>query len=105
MGTSHPPDDHTSYDDDVAQLTRLLLSEDSFDTFLNELVHSASVATAHSCSITLRLRTSGPIHAEMQYTLKPGEENYDETLKHVGAMKPGESRSVPPFPDPPARKS
>jgi GAF domain-containing protein len=60
MVTSHPPDDHPSYDDDVAQLTRLLLSEDSFDTFLNELVHSASVATAHSCSITLRLRDQDP---------------------------------------------
>jgi hypothetical protein len=30
---------------------------------------------------------------------KPGDPKYQETLEHLGGMKPGEEKSVPPWPE------
>jgi hypothetical protein len=34
-----------------------------------------------------------------QLRKKPGEADYDKWLKHLGGMKPGEQKLVPPWPD------
>jgi hypothetical protein len=39
-------------------------------------------------------RTTG--HA--RYVLAPSDPRYAETIRHLGPMKPGETRSVPPWP-------
>lgn len=36
-------------------------------------------------------------HALQQY--RPGDEQYEEILKHVGPMRPGDRRPVPAWPD------
>ena len=33
------------------------------------------------------------------FTYAPGDEEYDEVLEHIGGLKPGENKPVPPWPD------
>ncbi|MFI4988411.1 MAG: hypothetical protein ACHQF3_13315, partial [Alphaproteobacteria bacterium] len=51
-------------------------------------------------TIVLRLRTlpPGPI-GEGQWEVKPGDPTYDEVLRHIGGLAPGETKSVPAWPD------
>jgi hypothetical protein len=53
-------------------------------------------------TVTLRLRAesqSGTTTGEGQLIYRPGDAQYDEVLRHLGGLKPGESKSVPPWPD------
>lgn len=50
----------TDSQDEVVALSRLLLSTDSFDAFLAELVEYAAKQTEHTCSITVRHRDGAP---------------------------------------------
>lgn len=59
MDFTDPVTDHR-YDDDLSELTRLLLSTESFEEFLTELVHYASAQTGHTCSITVRTEGRDP---------------------------------------------
>lgn len=53
MDASRPPQGTRPDDDDSRRLTELLLSTDTFDTFLTELVAYAQTQTEHSSSITV----------------------------------------------------
>jgi hypothetical protein len=40
--------------------------------------------------------------AQAVLMLMPGDTQYQPLLDHVGGLKPGESKPIPPWPDPPA---
>ena len=44
----------------------------------------------------------GPI-AHTTMTVKPTDKVYREILDHIGGLKPGETKSVPPWPDEPPK--
>lgn len=52
-------------------------------------------------TIRMNLRAEGPSgivgHSLLEYA--PSHPEYDEILKHLGPMKPGETRAVPAWPD------
>jgi len=51
-------------------------------------------------SIELRLySTSNGTDAHFYQILHKGDALYDEVIAHVGGLKPGESKLVPPWPD------
>jgi transcriptional regulator with GAF, ATPase, and Fis domain len=72
-------DDHDDHDD-FAQLTELLLSTDSLDAFLTELVNYAQTQTDHHCSITVRNGHRSPftVAATDDLTLRLDEQQYDD---------------------------
>lgn len=41
--------------------------------------------------------------AETQLVIKPGDPTYASTLQHLGGLKPGETKPVPPWPDDPKK--
>jgi hypothetical protein len=51
-------------------------------------------------TIHLMLRAEGPGGAvgDAMFILRPGMQNYEATILHVGGLSPGESKSVPPWP-------
>ena len=64
-----------------------------------EQAASIGVATmAADGIITMRVRSlpPGPI-AEGTFVYAPGDPRYEETLKHLGGLAPGESKPVPPW--------
>jgi|HubBroStandDraft_5_1064220.scaffolds.fasta_scaffold648411_1 hypothetical protein len=62
---------------------------------------------------TATLLPDGTIHMELHFRMpgggwadgardyKPGDPYYDEVLRHIGGLKPGETKLVRPWPDPP----
>jgi hypothetical protein len=50
-------------------------------------------------TITLRLRAAGPggMIGEGNLTYRRGSPQYDEVLQHLGGLKPGETKPVPPW--------
>lgn len=76
---SSQPDTHDERDD-FAQLTELLLSTDTFDAFLSELVRYAQYQTDHSCSITVGTGRRAPftVAATDELTLRLDEQQYDD---------------------------
>jgi hypothetical protein len=52
-------------------------------------------------TIELRLRATGPggMVGEGFLTYPPSDSHYAEILRHLGGLKPGETKSVPPWPD------
>jgi hypothetical protein len=63
---------------------------------------SIGVATmAADGTIELRLRAtgSGGMVGEGFLTYAPSDPQYAEILRHLDGMKPGETKSVPPWPD------
>ncbi len=66
------------------------------------LPSSIGVATmSNDGTITLRLRAEGPGGAigDGNITYKRGDPQYEEVLHHVGGLKPGETKLVPPWKD------
>lgn len=62
---------------------------------------SIGVATLNADgSLTLQLRAEGPSGAkgDAQFVYKPGDPMYKSVLDHVGGLKPGETKPVPPWP-------
>lgn len=49
---------------------------------------------------TLELRLRGPGGAEALAVYPPTHAEYKKTLGHLGGMRPGEEKPVPPWPDP-----
>ena len=39
----------------------------------------------------------GPLQAVLM--VEPGDNNYQQIIDHVGGLKPGETKSIPPWPD------
>lgn len=65
---------------------------------------AASIGTATMApdgTIELRLRATGPggMVGEGFLTYAPSDPQYAEILRHLGGMKPGETKSVQPWPD------
>jgi hypothetical protein len=53
-------------------------------------------------TIVLMLRATAPgITGDARITYPPSHAEYQNVLKHLGGLKPGESKSVPPWPDAP----
>lgn len=48
--------------------------------------------------ITLDLRVAGPSDVNTSFRYKPGDKNYQDVLKHLGGISPGETKQVRPFP-------
>ncbi|MBX3074180.1 hypothetical protein KF913_09640 [Candidatus Obscuribacterales bacterium] len=47
--------------------------------------------------ITAPLESTGVSHAAGFMLLKPGDKDYELIIKHVGGLKPGESKPIPAF--------
>ena len=53
-------------------------------------------------TIVLTLSSADPrtgMHASGQYGYVPGDPHYDEVLRHLGGLRPGQHKPVPPWPD------
>jgi hypothetical protein len=51
-------------------------------------------------TIVLMLRAEAPgIVGDGRLTYPPSHKDYGEVMKHLGGLKPGESKPVPPWPD------
>ena len=52
-------------------------------------------------SIVLQLRASDPrgMVGDAQFVYSPSHLQYDEVLRHVGGLRPGETKPVPPWPE------
>lgn len=50
-------------------------------------------------TIRVRIRMMGGMNADGGVTYKKDSEHYDSILKHLGGMKPGDIKLVPPWPD------
>ena len=64
-----------------------------------EQVESIGVATmTQDGTITLRLRSlpPGPV-AEGTMSYRPGDPQYEEIMRHLGGIKPGETKPVRPW--------
>lgn len=63
---------------------------------------SIGVATMEADgTIVLMLRAEGPgaARGDARITYPRGHKEYDSVLQHLGGLKPGESKPVPPWPD------
>jgi hypothetical protein len=52
-------------------------------------------------TIVLQLRATDPASGaigDAQFEYPPGHPHYEEVLKHIGGLKPGEEKPVPPWP-------
>lgn len=84
------------------------------------VIGGAGPAMAKDCSFfgiasmepdsTIRIRFRAPFpdcggFAEGTLQYKPDDPHYQEVLRHIGGLRPGETKVVPPWPDdpPPAR--
>ncbi len=59
-------------------------------------------------TIILQLQANDGIHGHARLVYPPTHPEYADILKHLDGLKPGESKPVPPWPDPvssPARSS
>jgi hypothetical protein len=45
----------------------------------------------------------GPLQAVLM--VEPGDTNYQQIIDHVGGLKPGETKSIPPWPDQAPKRS
>jgi hypothetical protein len=64
-----------------------------------ESIGSATIDAAGV--ITLNLRAEGPgVIGDAQFTYRPGDPDYAEVLRHIGPIRPGETRPVRPWPQP-----
>lgn len=57
----------------------------------------------HDGTIVLQLRATdaGGAIGDALITYREGEEHYDEILRHIGGIAPGEVKIVPPWPSEP----
>ena len=78
----------------------------SFTTVLHRIAatEGASIGVATmgpDGTIELRLRAAGPggMVGEGFLTYPPSDPHYADVLRHLGGLKPGETKSVQPWPD------
>jgi hypothetical protein len=48
--------------------------------------------------LDLRAEGPGPTHGDARLVYPPSHPRYQEILAHLGGIKPGEHKPVPPFP-------
>ena len=63
---------------------------------------SESIGTAYMLpdgAIVLTLRASGPgsIIGDAQFKYIPSDPKYQDMLRHLGGLRPGETKAVPPW--------
>lgn len=54
-------------------------------------------------SIVAPIEGPGPMHTKSVVRLKPGDKEYESFLKHIGGLKPGETKPLPVW-DTPTKK-
>lgn len=64
-----------------------------------ESIGSASMKADGTLVLTLRATGDDGTLGDAQLTYAPTHERYAAVLEHLGGMKPGESKQVPPWPD------
>jgi hypothetical protein len=67
-----------------------------------ESIGSARMKEDGTLVLMLRAEGSGGIKGDALIAYKPDDPKYKETLDHLGGLKPGEEKPVPPWPDEPA---
>jgi GAF domain-containing protein len=74
---THDPSDNG---EEAGQLTELVLTTDTFEAFLTELVHYASAQTEHTCSVTVRTGSRPPytVVSTDDHTLRLDEQQYHD---------------------------
>ncbi len=62
--------------------------------------HIGSATMKEDGTILLQLRAEGPggIRGDALLTYPPGHPEYKKILKHLGGLRPGEEKPVPPWP-------
>ncbi len=68
-----------------------------------EVASEASIGEATMLddgTIVLTLRAEGDgVVGDGQVTYGPDDEHYEEVLKHLGGLRPGQKKPVPPWPE------
>ena len=65
----------------------------------NDTIGMASMRQDKTIVLTLRAEGPGGATGDAQFEYMPSDPKYDEILRHVGPLKPGEQKSVRPWPD------
>jgi hypothetical protein len=63
----------------------------------------ATMAADGTITLMLRSEDHGRI-AEAVLVKRPGDADYEQVKAHLGGLKPGESKAIPPWPEPPRGK-
>ena len=61
-------------------------------------IGSATMTPDGTIVLTLRAQGAGGTIGDGRFTYPKGHKEYDAVLKHLGGLKPGESKLVPPWP-------
>src|SRR5882757_9627116 len=65
-----------------------------------QMQYIGSATMSADGTITVYLdRTAGGGHAQGTFTYKTDDPDYEKTLKHIGGLKPGETKPVKPWPN------
>ena len=67
----------------------------------NAPIGAASMASDGTVYLQLRAEGSNGEVGDAMFTYKPGEPRYQQIIEHVGGLKPGESKPMPPWPKKP----
>jgi hypothetical protein len=67
-----------------------------------ESIGSAKMKDDGTLVLMLRAEGAGGLVGDALITYKPDDPKYKKTLEHLGGLKPGEEKPVPPWPDSPA---
>jgi hypothetical protein len=62
-------------------------------------IGSATMTADGTIVLQLRATGPGPAIGDALILYPKGHAKYDEVLKHLGGLKPGEAKPCPPFPD------
>jgi hypothetical protein len=81
------------------------LGHDCASSGMSSIAPSASIGTATMTpdgTIVLDLIATGPgaTRGEARLVYRPDHKDYRAVLEHLGGLRPGETKSVPPWPDP-----
>ena len=91
-------------------LSQLLWTGACYNRSSSEQENNNSIGSAEMAAdgtITLQLRAEGksggePVVGDAIFVYKKDDPKYKDILEHLGGMKPGESKSVKPWPEPAA---
>ncbi len=87
----------------AARASNTSSADNSRDEPMTDDASSIGSATMESDgTIVLQLRAEGPgVRGDAQLRYPRGHKQYDSVLEHLGGLRPGESKPVPPWPDEP----
>jgi hypothetical protein len=73
----------------------------AFDPEAPASVGSAEMAKDGTLRLMLRAETADGMIGEMTMVVPPGDPRYAGYVAHLGGMRPGDAKPIPPFPEPP----